>query len=49
LFSYEKKDDVFERFFHHFLKEKVKKISRLELGEQLRHSSSKVARYSKES
>jgi hypothetical protein len=29
-------------------KKKVKKISRLELGEQLRHSSSKVARYSKE-
>jgi hypothetical protein len=24
-FSYDKKDDVFERFFHHFLKKKVEK------------------------
>jgi hypothetical protein len=31
------------------LKKKVKKISRLQLGEQLRHNSSKLARYSKES
>jgi len=39
----------FWEIFPPFLKKKVKKISRLQLGEQLRHNSSKLARYSKES